>query len=185
MQRARRISPQFTAADHARLTAAAAAAGLTATRWLHRVAIRQLDALPGVAAPSPPPPPPATLPAAVPPLPAAPAGNLSRTAATRFAPDQHAAIAERAQLCGLTVAAYLRLLALGGTPVARRSEVRAAIVAVNRVGNNLNQLMKLANSGLVLQPDLLRETAALRAEIDALRQAFLAALRGEPDQAAP
>jgi hypothetical protein len=108
MDRSRRISPRFTAADHARLAAAAAAAGLTATRWLHRVATLHLDAVAGVPAPSLPPPPPATPPAAVPPLAAAPAGSLRRTAATRFSPDQHAAIAERAQLCGLTVAAYLQ-----------------------------------------------------------------------------
>ena len=74
-------------------------------------------------------------------------------------------------------------MVLGGTPIARRSEVRAAIVAVNRVGINLNQLVKLANTGVVLSPALLRELRAVRAEIDALRQAFLAALRGEPPEA--
>jgi len=46
MSRPRRISPRFSAADHARLTAAAAAAGMTATAWLHRAALRYLDALP-------------------------------------------------------------------------------------------------------------------------------------------
>jgi hypothetical protein len=59
----------------------------------------------------------------------------------------------------------------------------SAIVAVNRVGGNLNQVVKLANTGIVLPPDLLRELHAVRAEIDALRQAFLASLRGEPPEA--
>ena len=71
---------------------------------------------------------------------------------------------------------------LGGTPIARRSEVRSAIVAVNRVGTNLNQLVKLANSGILLPPELLREIHAVRAEIGTLRQAFLAALRDEPER---
>jgi mobilization protein MobC len=70
----------------------------------------------------------------------------------------------------------------GGTPIARSSEVRSAIVAVNRVGTNLNQLVKLANSGILLPPELLREIHAVRAEIGALRQAFLAALRDEPER---
>jgi len=106
---------------------------------------------------------------------------LGRTSATRFTPDQHAAVAERAKDCCLSVAAYIRVLVLGGTPIARRSEVRSAIVAVNRVGTNLNQLVKLANSGILLPPELLREIHAVRAEIGTLRQAFLAALRDEPD----
>jgi len=173
MTRPRRISPRFSAADHARLTAAAAAAGMTATAWLHRAALRHLDALP----PAPPPAAPASL-AAPSPGPPAP---LGRTSATRFTPDQHAAVAERAKDCCLSVAAYIRVLVLGGTPIARRSEVRSAIVAVNRVGTNLNQLVKLANSGILLPPELLREIHAVRAEIGTLRQAFLAALRDEPD----
>ena len=142
-----------------------------------------LDALPPAAPPAPSPPLPpsqATLATLAAPSPEPPA-NLTRTAATRFTPDQHAAVAERAKDCCLSVSAYIRLLVLGGTPIARRSEVRSAIVAVNRVGTNLNQLVKLANSGILLPPDLLQEIHAVRTEIGTLRQAFLAALRDEPD----
>ena len=179
MARSRRISPRFSAADHARLTAAAAAAGMTATAWLRRAALRHLDALPPAPPPAPSPAAPASMATSAtspgPPVP------LGRTSATRFTPEQHAAIAERAKDCCLSVAAYIRVLVLGGTPIARRSEVRSAIVAVNRVGTNLNQLVKLANSGILLPPELLREIHAVRAEIGTLRQAFLAALREEPD----
>src|ERR1700692_3654662 len=100
MSRARRISPRFSAADHARLTAAAAAAGMTATAWLHRAALRHLDALPPPPppAPSPPRPPPAAPASLAPPSPGTPA-PLGRTSATRFTPDQHAAVAERAKDC--------------------------------------------------------------------------------------
>src|SRR6266853_321510 len=96
MSRSRRISPRFSVADHARLTAAAAAAGMTASAWLHRAALRHLDALP--------PAPPASL--AAPSL--GPPAHLGRTSATRFTPDQHAAVAERAKDCCLSVSAYIR-----------------------------------------------------------------------------
>ncbi|HXO41758.1 MAG TPA: plasmid mobilization relaxosome protein MobC [Thermoanaerobaculia bacterium] len=174
MARPRRISPRFSVADHARLTAAAAAAGMTVTAWLHRAALRHLDAVP----PASPPSPLASLAALSP----GPPAHLGRTSATRFTPDQHAAVAERAKDCCLSVSAYIRVLVLGGTPIARRSEVRSAIVAVNRVGTNLNQLVKLANSGILLPPELLREIHAVRAEIGTLRQAFLAALRDESER---
>jgi hypothetical protein len=183
VSRPRRISPRFTAADHARLTAAAAAAGMTATAWLRRAALRHLDALPPAPPPAPSPAAPASLaPLAAPSPSPGPSAPLGRTSATRFTPDQHAAVVERARDCCLSVSAYIRVLVLGGTPLARRSEVRSAIVAVNRVGTNLNQLVKLASSGLLLPPELLRAIHALRAEIGTLRQAFLAALRDEPDR---
>src|ERR1700687_3144583 len=129
MARPPRVSPPFSAADHARLTAAAAAAGMTATAWLHRAALRHLDALP----PAPPPAPSPAAPASLAALSPGPPAHLGRTSATRFTPDQHAAVAERAKACCLSVSAYIRVLVLGGTPVARRSEVRSAIVAVNRL----------------------------------------------------
>jgi len=174
MARSAHINAAFTDAERARLAAAAAAAGMRPTTWLHRVAMLALDAAPG-----PPPP----LPPVPPELAPEPPGNLRRMAGTRFTAAQHAIIADRAKECGLSVSAYVRTVVLGGTPVVRRSEVRSAIVAVNRVGGNLNQVVKLANTGVVLPPDLLREVHAVRAEIDALRQAFLASLRGEPSEA--
>jgi hypothetical protein len=172
MARSAHINPGFTEPERARLAAAAAAAGMTPTAWLRHLALRHLDATQPAAPPSP-------LPPAAEPV----TSNLSRTVGTRLTPEHYEAVEDRARLCGLSVAAYVRLLVLGGTPVARRSEVRSAIVAINRVGGNLNQLVKLANSGVVLLPDLLREVTGARAEIDTLRQALLAALRGDPTAA--
>ena len=63
------INAAFSAADRARIGAAAAAAGVTPTGWLHRVALLHLDDPQG--APTAPPPP---LPAAY----AEPPGNLRR-----------------------------------------------------------------------------------------------------------
>ncbi len=172
MARSAHINPAFSEAERARLAAAAQAAGMTPTAWLRHVALLHLETPTPPASPGPLPPP----------LDATLAGNLSRTVGTRFTASQYELIEERAKSCGLSVAAYVRTLVRGGTPVARRSEVRSAIVAVNRVGTNLNQLVKLANSGTPMPGALLRAVRAVGAEIDGLRQAFLAALRGDPGE---
>src|ERR1700687_2305003 len=118
----------------------------------------------------PPPPPPSRRP----PLQSPPA-KLTRTAGTRFTEDQFEALEEHARACGLTVTAFIRHLVLGFNPSPRRPLVRSAIVAVNRVGNNLNQLVHLANSGIILAPDLIRAVAAVLAEIHALQDVLLRA----------
>ncbi|HXM71058.1 MAG TPA: plasmid mobilization relaxosome protein MobC, partial [Thermoanaerobaculia bacterium] len=75
--------------------------------------------------------------------------------------------------------AFIRKVVLGVKPVARMPATRAAIVAVNRVGNNLNQLVKVANSGVVLAPDLLRVVREVLAVIWALQERLFRADSGD------
>ena len=83
-------------------------------------------------------------------------GCLSRPVSTRLAPAQYEEVAARARACGVSLGAYLRLAVLGVTPVIRpgRADVRPALAALNRVGNNLNQLAKLAHQGMPLPADV-------------------------------
>ncbi len=78
---------------------------------------------------------------------------------------------------------FIRKLVLGVKPIARIPATRSAIVAVNRVGNNLNQLVKLANSGIVLAPELVRVILEVRAEIQVLMMRLLRADSGDDHQA--
>jgi hypothetical protein len=75
----------------------------------------------------------------------------------------------------LTLSGFIRQLILGFKPIARRPLVRSAIVAVNRAGANLNQLLHLAGDGIVLAPDLMHAVAAVLDEIHSLRDALLRA----------
>jgi hypothetical protein len=66
----------------------------------------------------------------------------------RFRPDELATIAERAGACGAPVARYIREVALGVTPRARRTEATAELIRqLARIGNNLNQLTRAASDG--------------------------------------
>lgn len=60
----------------------------------------------------------------------------------RFTPDEWAAVRQRAAAVGLSPSRLLRLLALG-TPLRRRIDAQA-VVALNRLGVNLNHLVRLA-----------------------------------------
>lgn len=60
----------------------------------------------------------------------------------RFTPEEWAAVKERADLVGLSPARYLRQVALG-TPLGRRVNAEA-VLALNRAGVNLNNLVRLA-----------------------------------------
>ena len=65
---------------------------------------------------------------------------------------------------------------LGVTPVLRRgSDVRPAIAALNRVGNNLNQLTRLANQGMPFPAELAAAVAGVLAEVRRMRDALLEA----------
>jgi hypothetical protein len=89
-------------------------------------------------------------------------------------------LSEQARECGLPVAAYLRHVLRGSPPSLRRPEARAAVVALSRVGNNLNQLTRLAHGGTLLPRDLLLAVEALRAEVYRVRDEILAAQGGRP-----
>jgi hypothetical protein len=157
------LGVRFSAGEYLRITSAAETSGLLPVAWIRSQALRALD----LQAPAPArfePPPQAT-----------PAARLTHTASTRFTEDQFKALGDHARACGLPVAAYIRRVVLGVNPTPRRPLAYAAIVAVNRVGNNLNQLVHLAHTGVVLAPDLLSAVAEVRRELQSLRMALLRA----------
>ncbi len=143
MARIKLLGVRFSAGEFVRISASADALGMTPTAWVRHQALCSLDGKPEPAPQFQAPP------AADPPA------KLTRTAGTRFSEEHFEALSAHARACGLTVTAFIRKVVLGVKPIARRPEIRSAIVAVNRVGNNLNQLVKLANSGVVLAPELL------------------------------
>ena len=98
--------------------------------------------------------------------------RTTRTVATRLTADEHAALHDRATAAGLAVGTYLRHLLRGLPPAPRRPLTRTAVVALNRVGNNLNQLTKLAHTGVLLPRDLLATLQAVHAEVRRLREAL-------------
>jgi hypothetical protein len=80
----------------------------------------------------------------------------------RVTPEEKAAIVTRADRAGLASAAFLRAAALGEAgprahrrrPVEHRALVQA-LAALNRVGNNLNQIARSLNAGQEIdQPEL-------------------------------
>lgn len=60
----------------------------------------------------------------------------------RFTPEEWEAVRERAQTAGLSPSRFLRSVALG-SPLGRRVNAEA-VLALNRVGVNLNNLIRLA-----------------------------------------
>lgn len=72
-----------------------------------------------------------------------------RTARLRVwcTPDELEAVRQRARVCRRTVARYVREVVLGSVPRESRAAVNAdAIRELARVGTNLNQLARAANS---------------------------------------
>jgi dihydrodipicolinate synthase/N-acetylneuraminate lyase len=102
---------------------------------------------------------------------------LTRTVSTRLTAAQYEELEEWAAACGLPVAAYVRRAVLG-MPVSparlRRREVRPAIAALNQVGNNLNQLTKLAHGGMVFPAEVALAVGQVLAEVQRVRDAVLA-----------
>ena len=73
---------------------------------------------------------------------------------TRVTEAEYAAICERAANAGLSTAAFLRACALGDSgpraqraPPVNRKLLAEAMIALNRVGNNLNQIAHQLNGG--------------------------------------
>src|ERR1700680_1768477 len=157
------LGVRFTAGEFLRIAGAAEASRLPPVAWIRHQALRAAEGpqehlaelrLPALTSPPP---------------------KLTHTAATRFTEEQFEALVDYARACGLPLAAFLRQVALGVKPIARRPELRSAIVAVNRVGNNLNQLVKLAHTGVVLAPDLVRVVREALVELHALQRELLRA----------
>ena len=171
MTRSRLIAFRLTPEEHAALAAAARAGRLAPAAWCRRAVLEQLAA--GA-------PPAAGSPAAAVPAPVAgvPAGSavaaepLSCIVGARLTPSQRFDLEARAKAAGVTVGTYLRHLVRGQPPTARWPLARAAIVQLARVGNNLNQLVKLAHSGAPLSLELYGVVQQVLAEVRRVRRAL-------------
>jgi predicted DNA-binding protein len=155
----RQLGVRFSDEDFLRIAAAAQATQMTPTAWLRLQALRSLDGFREIPTWKPPP---ATV-----------TTKLTHTAGTRFTREQMEALRAHARACGLPPTTYIRQIILGAKPIARMPDVRLAIAAINRVGNNLNQLVHLAHSGVILTPDLVRTVLDVRAELHALQKLLL------------
>jgi hypothetical protein len=154
----RRLSVRLSAAEYSQLTAAAIAAGARPSTFLRDLALAAL------VRPLPPPRP----------LEISPAGLLTYRVSSRLTATEAEALGLRARECDLPVAAYVRQILRGSTPSARRPAAREAVVALSRVGNNLNQLTRLAHGGTLIPADLFRAIEALRVEVYRVREEILA-----------
>ncbi len=154
---------RMSAAQRARLAAAAAAAGKPLSRWIRE------QALGAILTELPPPAPVLVSREGEEPR------RRSRTLFTWVTEQQYEAVCERSLACELTVSAFIREVLLGGQPAPRRPLLRSAIVAVDRAANSLRRVAQLSESGTPLAPDLRQAVATLRQEIHALRDALLTA----------
>jgi len=107
----------------------------------------------------------------------------------RCTPAQHAALIERADRAGLSVAAYILATALGEeTPRgARRPPLERRLLAkllgeTGKIGSNVNQIARALNQGALnsgrADPDALT-LAPIQAELSLIRDALMAALGRE------
>ena len=177
MTRSQLIAFRLTPEEYAGLAAAARAGRLAPAAWCRRAVLEQLagGAAPAagshaaaVSAPA----------ARVPAGPAVAAEALSCIVGARLTPSQHFDLEARARAAGVTVGTYLRHLVRGQPPTARWPLARAAIVQLARVGNNLNQLVKLAHSGAPLSLELYAVVQQVLAEVRRVRRALQVEPRG-------
>jgi len=98
----------------------------------------------------------------------------------RLLPDERAAVKEKARAAGLKVAAFLRLAALGtaGPRARRAAPVNAAVLgeattALNRLGNNFNQIAHALNAGgaFSLAGEYAADLAEVRRTLRVMREA--------------
>jgi hypothetical protein len=157
--RLRRLSVRLSAAEYSQLAAAATAAGTSPSTLLRDFALAAL--VRPLRSPQH--------------LEISTGGLLTRRVSSRLTAAEAEALGLRALECDLPVAAYVRQILRGSTPSARRPAARDAIVALSRVGNNLNQLTRLAHGGTLIPADLFRVIEALRDEVYRVRAEILAA----------
>jgi hypothetical protein len=75
--------------------------------------------------------------------------SRTRNHCIRFSEDEWQEIRERATRCGLSFGGYLRQLGLGFTPREHPAALDSeAAYQLARMGNNLNQIARAANSGI-------------------------------------
>ena len=102
----------------------------------------------------------------------------------RLSADEHAAIDAAAERAGLVVGSYARQALLGAPaprqvrrPIVERKELARILGELGKIGGNLNQLAKAANSGvLVYESDIEGALGGLAK----MRDAVLKALGREP-----
>jgi hypothetical protein len=164
MTREKLVTVRLSTAQYARLAAAAAAASTSSSALIRDLVFAALD--PAGSAPSS--------------LGSTSAGALVRIVSCRLTTAEADRLAEQARDCELPVAAYVRLVLRGSSPKPHRPAVHAAVVALSRVGNNLNQLTRLAHGGTLMSRDLFGAVEALRAEVYRVREEILAASEDRP-----
>ena len=92
-----------------------------------------------------------------------------RCVKTYFTASEFAQLRAAAETCGMTHAAFVRAAALGERPRAKPVHAAAEIIRhLAGLGNNLNQLTKLAHAGRAPASDLL--DAALSEVLSAVRR---------------
>ncbi len=162
MTRKKLVSVRLSEAQYAQLAAAAATASTSPSAFMRDIVFASFGLV--VSAPAP--------------LASKPAGALVRMVSIRLTVTEAERLAEQARDCELPVATYARLALRGSPPSLRRPDARAAVMALSRVGNNLNQLTRLAHGGTLLSRDLSFAVETLRAEVYRVRDAILAAQGG-------
>ena len=179
MTRSHLVAFRLTPEEHAHLAAAARAGRLAPAAWCRRTVLEHLAAAapPAAVTPAAGPPPIAGIAGVAVPGPAQ-AEPLSRVVGARLTPTLYFDLETRAKGAGVTVGTYLRHLLRGHPPTARWPLARAAIVQLARVGNNLNQLVKLAHSGTPLPLDLHATVLRVLGELRSLRRALQDEPRG-------
>lgn len=84
----------------------------------------------------------------------------------RVSPGEHRVLLERAKECGKGASTYMREVALGSVPRARPRRIELqAIHQLARIGNNLNQLARAANTSR--RVDLAERLGQVLAEVEA------------------
>jgi hypothetical protein len=161
MAKSKKLYVRLSPDELRRIVAAADSLAMPRSAWVRHQALRAAE---GASKP--------------PPLfqpPRNPAAKLTRKLCAYFTEEQFEALDLHARACGLTHSGYMRQLVLGFKPIARRPLARSAIVAVNRVDANLNQLVQLASNGVILAPELMHAVATVLEKILPLRDALLKA----------
>ncbi len=108
----------------------------------------------------------------------------SKHLTVRLAADERAAIEAAADRAGLTAGSYARQAMLGAPaprqvrrPPVERKELARLLGELGKIGGNLNQLARAANSGILVYGN---EIDAALGELRAMRGAVLRALGREP-----
>lgn len=92
--------------------------------------------------------------------------NKTHIHSVRFTETEWNFIRERAQLCGKSFGAYLRESGLGAVPRQKAGAVEEKVLYhLARVGNNLNQIARKANSGIPIPESEIREALRQHKEI--------------------